>query len=250
VPINPCGMGMDLLRSCYSTKMRFFLDSDVEVPVRWFFCDDKAKIFPAHHLFGSGNWAKEKTGWPGPGEVEGEPRPWSPGAIVAGFKGQHFCGPLAGFTEGTNFPGIPLHADKDGNCACCTPTIPTCQTWPHTPHLWVNLISVVSSKSPPYGPVRTSIPLNYIPVIDQWGTDFIVPRYGIEVFKFYLICSGAAWRFGSSNTTLFTYPDSISVTPIWDFRAYAWDLAIYGTPLPPHEFETWHFTITDHPVFP
>lgn len=110
---------MDLVRSCYTTKMRFFTDNDLGIPVKWFFAEPDAKVFPAHHLFGSGNWASDKFGWNGPGEVLGAPRKWSNGANPGGLVGDHFCGPLTGFTEGTKFPGIPLHADLDGICLCC-----------------------------------------------------------------------------------------------------------------------------------
>lgn len=39
--------------------------------------------------------------------------------MIGPLLGQHFCGPEIGFTEGTKFPGVPLHADTDGICNCC-----------------------------------------------------------------------------------------------------------------------------------
>jgi len=80
VPINPCGTAMDLVRSCYTTTMRFYADSADEVPVRWYFCAPDADIFPGYTLFGSGNWASEKIDWQGPGEAAWRPREYSDGS--------------------------------------------------------------------------------------------------------------------------------------------------------------------------
>jgi hypothetical protein len=61
--------------------MRFFTDSDREIPVRWYFCDDDAQAFPAPHVFNSANWNSDKGPWTGPGEVYGAPRPWNDGLM-------------------------------------------------------------------------------------------------------------------------------------------------------------------------
>lgn len=50
------------------------------IPIRWFFAEENAKLFPGHTVFGSGNWASDKLSWPGPGEVLGAPRPWRDGS--------------------------------------------------------------------------------------------------------------------------------------------------------------------------
>lgn len=70
---------MDVIRRCYTTKMRFFEDSDVEIPVQWYFAHPDAKVFPKWHRFASGNWARDKDFWTGPGEASWRPRPWSDG---------------------------------------------------------------------------------------------------------------------------------------------------------------------------
>lgn len=124
---------MDLLRSCYSTEMRFWTDNALSIPVKWFWCDPGAKIFPDHHLFGSGNWASDRFNWDGPGEVLGAKRPYSKGEFIAGLLGEHFCGPVKGFTEGTVFPGVPLITGPDGVCACCVGN--ACGKWINVPRV-------------------------------------------------------------------------------------------------------------------
>lgn len=143
-------MGMDLIRSCYTTFMRFWKDDPTEVKVRWFFCDGSAKIFPGHHLFGSGNWASDRFDWPGPGEVLDAPRVWDNGRPIAGLIGQHFCGPVASYREGTTWPGVPLDGFADGRCACCAPVPPRCDVaMPRLPNLLrANTTLVETNVSP------------------------------------------------------------------------------------------------------
>jgi len=119
-------MGMDLLRSCYKTEMRFFRDDPLAIKVRWFWCDEEAEVFPFWNRFASGNWAGDKFNWDGPGEILGSPRIWDPGAPVEGLIGDHFCGPPVSYVEGDIYPGRPLNALPDGRCACCTPLPPSC----------------------------------------------------------------------------------------------------------------------------
>lgn len=112
-------MVMDLLRSCYTTEMRFFNDNPLAIKVQWYFARPLAMPFPEPHLFGSGNWASDRFFWPGPGEVLGAARPYSDGSIGNWFEGQRFAGPLKGFTEGTEYPGVPLNASETGGCCAC-----------------------------------------------------------------------------------------------------------------------------------
>lgn len=96
---DPCGMQMDNMRSCYRTVMRPFVDSDVEVTIRWYFCAPDAQPFPYRHLFSSLIWSPdydEGTEPVDPGEVRGAPRTWCNGSppFPLGFEGTKFCGPL------------------------------------------------------------------------------------------------------------------------------------------------------------
>lgn len=117
MPFNFCGMGIDLLRSCYSTKMQVFDPPGEEIDVQWWFCDDKAKLFPDYTRFASGNWASDRHGWTGTGEVEGAPREWadgeppSPNPItnVGGFS------PF-GFVATDNSVTMPVSIQIPGDC--------------------------------------------------------------------------------------------------------------------------------------
>lgn len=103
MPINPCGMVVDMLRSCYSTMVKFFVDSDLEIPVQWYFCDEHALPYPGHTLFGSGNWASSRDDWPGPGEVLGAPRPWNNGLMPRNLNDTIRQNPDATATELVDF---------------------------------------------------------------------------------------------------------------------------------------------------
>lgn len=117
---------MDLLRSCYRTEMAFFRDNDTAIKVQWFF-SDAAPFFPAHTLFGSGNWASDRFDWPGPGEVLGSPRLWVDGSPPSDLMDGHkFCGAVADYAEGSAYPGVALNGLPDGRCECCTPFPPDC----------------------------------------------------------------------------------------------------------------------------
>jgi hypothetical protein len=72
---------VSLLRSCYSTRMRFFSnDLTIETPVLWYFTEPGAKWCGLPNVFNSRNWYGGTTGWPDLGEVEGAPRPWADGS--------------------------------------------------------------------------------------------------------------------------------------------------------------------------
>jgi len=76
--LDPGRHGVDLLRSCYRTKVRTFYDSDEESDLEWFWVDDDKMItFPTR--FGSHNWDHFKGPWEGVGEVYGAKREWTPG---------------------------------------------------------------------------------------------------------------------------------------------------------------------------
>lgn len=141
-------MQMDLLRSCYTTEMRFWKDRPDTVPVRWFWCDEEAEIFPGHHRFASGVWAAKYGPWEGPGEVEEAPRPFDPG-VNPGLDGHKFCGPKSSYAEGSPWPGKPLLANAAGLCPCCVDVIPPCNTFYDTlPDTLHAKILAVSTNAP------------------------------------------------------------------------------------------------------
>jgi len=96
---------MDLIRSAYRTKMRFYPDRpDIQTPVRWYFTLPGAKPFPGFTVFGSFNWMESKNAWPLLGEVIGAPRPWSNGQAPGGQTGTSFVGTLDNFVNGVPYP--------------------------------------------------------------------------------------------------------------------------------------------------
>lgn len=68
---------MDLIRSCYTTRMRVWQDSNRTVKVRWFACHPDAKPLGIPTRFVSRNWLPDKSAsWP-TGEVKGARRPYA-----------------------------------------------------------------------------------------------------------------------------------------------------------------------------
>lgn len=120
---------MDLVRSCYKTKVRFFKDSDIEVSIRWFFCNPTAKLLGIYSRFSSGNWASQRDSWPGPGEVLGASREWSDGETPQWAIGQRHCGTGAQWADGPVFdPSFNAGIQPSGQPLCCGkdtgPTLP------------------------------------------------------------------------------------------------------------------------------
>lgn len=80
--MNPCGLGMDWLRSCYSVPV-LFREGDEPIVVQWYFCEENANAFPYFHSFPSLNWLG--NGWHGADIGErANPRPWKNGTEVFG----------------------------------------------------------------------------------------------------------------------------------------------------------------------
>jgi hypothetical protein len=80
LPWHPSGRGVDFLRSCYTTKIRPYSDSNDEVQIRWFFVDETTRPvlgFPT--AFVSRNWLRDKTVPHKVGEVIGD-REWADGS--------------------------------------------------------------------------------------------------------------------------------------------------------------------------
>ncbi len=105
MPFDPCGMWVDLLRSCYRTTIRPFFDSEIEVPIIWFFAEPGAKYLGFWNRFSSLNWEPDHTEVnPGVGEQNPRPRPYRKGSLPfpIGFEGLRFCGTQKMFEEGAS----------------------------------------------------------------------------------------------------------------------------------------------------
>jgi hypothetical protein len=113
-------MGVDLIRSCYKTKMRLQVNSDDETEVQWFFCLPGAKVYPGYTRFASGNWAMDRFKWPGTGEVLGATRSWVNGKPPkTGLIGQGFCGKATLIEGGYSVGDPPLPCRLSGIAKCC-----------------------------------------------------------------------------------------------------------------------------------
>lgn len=142
---------MDYVRSCYSTKMRFFPDDPAHLStVQWYFADPSALAFPGYHRFASLNWSSRVLPSGPLGEVSGQSRPYSKGSIAGRPLGQHFDGQRSFFTNGCPLGGTGLNRTPSGipvDCATfqpnrcvgageATPTA-TCSIPGDLPHLLV-----------------------------------------------------------------------------------------------------------------
>lgn len=100
--MNPCGMGVDALRSCYSADMKMFSDSDELTRVRWYFVPDTTPILPMPIAFGSALYDRQE-------QPEGEvgerfdPHPWRGGYPPEPVPeaSQKWCGDNSEWLNGT-----------------------------------------------------------------------------------------------------------------------------------------------------
>jgi hypothetical protein len=94
---------VDFITHTYTTRIRPFVDSDYEEEIRWYFVDEPPPgtvWIDGGTRFGSGEYHNADHPWPGPGEVQGAPRPFTPDVrpyrpLVPGI-----AGPLRYFQEG------------------------------------------------------------------------------------------------------------------------------------------------------
>jgi hypothetical protein len=112
---------MDLLRSCYRSKMRLFSDRpDVLTDGQWFWCPDGAKPIPFMNRFVSQSQDyKHLEGSPAVGEYRGRGA-WLNGACPPQYTGTHFCGEVEAWQNGILYadrPGLPI--GEDGYPSCC-----------------------------------------------------------------------------------------------------------------------------------
>lgn len=244
-------MGMDLLRACYTTEMRFWIDRPDTVPVRWFWCDEDAEIFPGYHRFASGNWATKYGNWEGPGEVQEAPRPFDPG-VNPGLDGHKFCGPQSSFIHGSPWPGKPLHANAEGLCPCCVAVIPACNVYYGSlPNVLYAKILAVNSNIPQHaGTVGQEFTFTRN-VLDKYVSDigFTVPDFfcswtlgmdcGFHVpGQLELIPSGLGFGFPPNTVTLDPWK------AVWTNIQVSWDLCSqsYGI------LENWTIVLSAEPL--
>lgn len=115
---------MDVARTCHTRAMRFFHNSPITCEVRWYRCPPHALVFPGHNVFGNADWASEKFGWSGLGEVDGSTRRWSNGETPPTVTGDKQCGDVSLFETGLTWPplgpDVPVEYDQFDIPTCCS----------------------------------------------------------------------------------------------------------------------------------
>lgn len=103
MPIDPCGMVMDVVRTAYERDCKFFRANDTVIPVRWYRAPETAKFFPVAHKINSLAWYSSPWDAEGVGEVYAAISKWKSGFTPPTALGQDFCGPLEYFRQGCEF---------------------------------------------------------------------------------------------------------------------------------------------------
>lgn len=122
VSFSPCGMAMDVLRSCYPARMRFDeTRPDLWTDIEWFWCLPGAKVFPGYHRFASTHYDSQLTQTDQSlGEEEQDFPPWRRGDPPAIATGQQYCGDIKKFQHGVNLTHGPyVMRDSSGLPVCC-----------------------------------------------------------------------------------------------------------------------------------
>ena len=242
---------MDLLRSCYTTEMRFWQDRPDSVPVRWFWADEDAQVFPGYHRFASGNWATPYGKWEGPGEVQDAPREWNDGANP-GLSGQKFCGPQSSYEHGSPWPGKPLHANAEGLCPCCVPVIPACNvyygTLPGT--LYAKILSVTSNVAFTAGTPGQTFTLTRN-IFDGYVSDsfFTIPFFGCG-WNVNITCGFTVPGLLALNTSVFFPPVGADTVTLDPFKA-TWLNVMVSTDLCSQSYgiiEQWTLLVSSDPI--
>jgi len=113
---------MDVLRSCYTTWMRFDpARPDLLIPVEWYFTQPGAKVFPEYHRFASTNYEDRLSPQDDSlGEVDGLPRQYRLGFAPPVATGQKYCGTKEQFQKGVDLTkGPKTRLDQFGMPTCC-----------------------------------------------------------------------------------------------------------------------------------
>jgi hypothetical protein len=175
LPVDPCGRNVDMLRSCYSTSMRFGSDQSQSSAVKWYWADAGAADLGIATPFCSRNYTQHGI-WPDLGEVEDAPRPWRDGSfpiVVPGTSGP--CGSREVWREGYDGTIPPAFPRNDlGLLPCCNtlasllgnPTFGLLAIGPGKP--WVVLLAGVDVSELLDEPRKLSLVLDVLPVEIPW----------------------------------------------------------------------------------
>lgn len=107
---------MDVLRTGYTTGMRFYNDSDQVTPIKWYLVSDDTPIFDGYHRFASRNYGNRWRYSP-LGETTQKPV-WSPGANLEPYLARNTCGRTYLFLAGASINDPTFGPNADGYYDC------------------------------------------------------------------------------------------------------------------------------------
>lgn len=124
MPIDPCGLAVDVGRSAHVGQMAFWRNSDTRQAVRWYNLPDDAPVIGIPTSFGSTNWLDDKVGNAVPLGLVGEdqhPRPYNKGALPIFWAPRGgYCGSARQWQDGSVLgQDPPLVFNALGYATCC-----------------------------------------------------------------------------------------------------------------------------------
>ena len=180
---------MDVLRSGYSTRMRFDPSSPGRSsPVTWYRCPAGAQVFPGAHNFPSLNWYRGSNLPQAPlGELLSAPRPWSNGKTPVEATGTKLCVVPAAFMTGLPYLSTPRDEYPDSYPKCCN-LIPTACCGFMPAQMMVTLISETDPLSPWFPYIGVSWVLNWNGIA-KWFFN-IAPGPPALIANLIVLCAG------------------------------------------------------------
>jgi hypothetical protein len=160
------------LRSCYSTAVKPFRDSDDQYTIQWYFVDEGTPPLPFGSAFTSNVWMDTPETDQSIGEVAGAPRVWADGSPPFPVAGNgHFCGTeedfqLGGLVENRN-PDLNVF----GGLACCPPppspfVFFSCPDFPRG--AWDTWTLFVAGAIGPWAPSNGTFTLRFVGNLPAW----------------------------------------------------------------------------------
>lgn len=116
-PISPCSRVVDMVRSCFEGKWRFFANRpDLLTAGYHFFVSADTPAINGLHPFGSGVWTKDGGRYPDfpVGQVMSEGQTWYPGEAPAPLPPDNQVGATAQFSERVLYPPSPVPRLRHG----------------------------------------------------------------------------------------------------------------------------------------
>lgn len=249
-PVSPCGLAVDLLRTCYTQQVRFYKDTDELTTIRWYFTD--APPLPVPTIYSSYVWDDDNgprggmhRGTVFQGEQLESLPVWNNGLNppVAGNPPGHYCGTPEQWLGELEMSEHGEAATDEGRPTCCgsVPVVPlTCEnsTNPTAQTYTISCAVPVSGSRPvaalggahqverdssPTPCSWTGLPVTFVPPILRWrvtvtATNFL--RVGfLDGATFRVLGTVADWVSDQpvqvDITTPFggTWPPSLDLTP-------------------------------------